>query len=150
MTGVAIRLLVPAIELEFGALVVIEVPRFPRTGVVARFTFLAQPALVDSIVVFLVAGDAVRWRITEQLRLVAFLAFHFHMHAEQWKARPAVIDQRIFPILFIMAGDTALAQLALVHIFFLVARDAIHAQLLLIQITRVARCTFGPVMLALQ
>ena len=73
------------IEFEFGALIMIKVPRFPRTRVVARLAFPAHSALVGIAIVLLVAGKTIGRRITEKLRLVAFLAFHFYMQTKQRK-----------------------------------------------------------------
>ena len=51
----------PAIELEFGSCIVIEVPELPVANTMAVLAFCAQPAPVH--IVFLVAGIAVRRRL---------------------------------------------------------------------------------------
>ena len=60
-----------------------------------------------------------------------------------------MVEQHIFPVLFVVAGFAMFAQLVLVHIFLLVAGDAIQPQLLLIKIARVASGAFNFFMLAL-
>lgn len=101
------------------------------------------------VIVLLVTGEAIGWRVAEKLCLVAFLAFHFHMQAKQRKACTPMVYLGVLPVFFVMAGFAALTQLVLVHIVFFVASDAILFQFLLIKIARMASDTFNLLMLAL-
>lgn len=99
----------------------------------ARLALGAQSALMYFVIVLLVTGVAVGWRIAEQLCLVAFLALHFYMQTKQRESCAPMVEPGVFPFLFVMARFAAFAQLSLVHIIFHVARAAILRQLLLIQ-----------------
>ena len=77
------------------------------------------------VIVLLVTGVAIGGRITEQLRLVAFLAFHFDMQAKQRKTRTAVIQVLVLPVLLVVAGFAARSEPTLVNIVLFVARKAI-------------------------
>ena len=104
---------------------------------------------MHSGIILFMASKAIRWGIAENLRLMAFLAFHFHMQTEQREMCPTVIDLGILPAFFVMAGITTLTQLLLMHIVFFVAGNTIKLQLLLIQFSCMARRTFNLFMLAL-
>lgn len=55
MASVAIWFLVSAVELEFGTLVVIEIPGLPRSCVMACLAFLTQPTLVHLVIILFMA-----------------------------------------------------------------------------------------------
>ena len=102
------------------------------------------------VIVLLVTGVAIGRRVAEQLCLMAFLAFHFYMQAQQRKTRTPMVYTGILPILFVMAGFAAFPKLVFVNIVLFVTRDAIRDQLLLIQITGMAGDTFDLFVLVLQ
>jgi len=80
MAGVAIKLLVPAVQFEIGALVVIKAPGLPVTRVVALAAVRAEPELVF---VFLpVAGDTFALGILEGRGQVALLALDLGVFTE--------------------------------------------------------------------
>lgn len=138
-----------AIKLEFGTPAVIKVPRFPGSRVVACFAPGTKSALVYLVIVLLVTGVAIGWRIAEQLCLVAFLAFHLEMQSKQRETCTPMIELGVFPVFFAVAGLAAFAQAPLVNIVLNVARDTFLRQLLLIQLAGMAGDTLDLLVLAL-
>lgn len=149
MASVANYFLMCAIQLEFGTRIVIKIPGLPGSGVVAGIAFFTEPALMHLVIVLLVTGKAIGWRIAEYLGQMAFLAFHFDMQPKQREACTPMIEPCIFPILFAMAGFTAFTQTSLVHVVFRMAGDAFLRQLLLIQLVGMAGDTLDLLVLAL-
>jgi len=90
MAGEAVDSFVPAIQLEACAFVVIEIPRLPVARVVALAAVRAEIEFV--LVFFLVAGDAVAFRVLVGRGQVAFLALDLGVFAEQREARQAVVE----------------------------------------------------------
>lgn len=80
VTGTAIESAVPAVQLEMGALVVIEIPSLPVARVVTLTAVRSQAQLV--FVVLLVAGDALALRVFVGLSQMTFLALDFGVFAE--------------------------------------------------------------------
>lgn len=71
-----------------------------------------------------VTGITIGWRIAVKLGLVAFPAFDFQVHAQQWKAGAPMVDAGSLPFFLAMAGFALFTEFSFVHILFLVARDA--------------------------
>ena len=117
MAGQAIDAFVATIEFKSGALIVIVVPDFPATGVVAQATIGPQTPFM--FVILQVTGDAGHLRILIRRRSVAFLALHILVFAEQGEFRQIVIEFRAGPGTLVMALHTVLAFLTFVLVVFL-------------------------------
>ena len=90
----ALHFLVPAIQLELGAIMV-KIPRFPATGVVAGLTLRAKAFLVH--ILLLVAAVASGGCIAECRCQVTLLALDFDMAAGELKTRLGMIIGCILP-----------------------------------------------------
>src|SRR4029077_6716950 len=117
VAGVAIEARVLAVEDEFRALVVIEVPLRPAARVVALLALRPEPELV--LVVLAVARIAVRLGVLVLRRRVAGLAFDDCVLPEQGEAREAVIETRLPPARLVVAGLAFRPELALVLVVLL-------------------------------
>lgn len=84
----AFRFLVTSIQLEFGAIMV-KIPRFPASGVVAIFALRTEAFLVH--ILLLMAAVASGGCIAECRCQMTLLAFCFDMTAGELKARLGVI-----------------------------------------------------------
>lgn len=123
MTTFALELKVCAIELEFGTLVVIEVPNCPSTGVVAGFALHAKHFFM--LVVLFMATIAIAGSVFEAIALVAVAAFNRNVLADQRETGLVVVKAGVFPIAVVMALFAGLALLPLVLIVFFVASVAV-------------------------
>ena len=72
---------------------VIETPRRPSRGVVAKLTL--RPKRPSMHIISRVAGLAVRWRLVEGRRGMACLAFNYPVGADQWKRDEIVIETNV-------------------------------------------------------
>lgn len=90
-----------ATQRVLGVVVVIEVAGFPLVRAVATFAFLAEQALVAfaAVIVLLMTGNAVAWRIfvAHRLVLMASGAFGICVLAGQGKASRGVVKLGFFP-----------------------------------------------------
>lgn len=123
MASAAERLDVATYQWEFGVAVVELGRRFPFVGVVTGLAARAQGGLVP--VVFEVAATARAGRLlVVALGAMAVLARRIAVRAEQHKAGLAVIEARLFPILYGMALGAVDAHRALVEVIFAMTTDA--------------------------
>jgi len=137
VTGLAIELLVRAIEFVIGLGVVVELPDAPAIGVVAGIALGAERKLVNIVV--LVARIAI-----QRIHLVAgvqmtFLARHGGMQADERKAGHVMVeDHALVPLLFAMAAGAFFTFLALMYVVAFMTGKAGIASLLLVQIAAMA------------
>ena len=100
MAFLAFRLGVRSIQLEARRRV-IEIPGFPRSGVMAN---LALPAVATFVfIVFLVAAVARQRRVLEGRRQVALLAFDLSVAGRQGETRFVVVERNILPLALVVA-----------------------------------------------
>jgi len=114
----AAYILVFSIQLELG-FIVVEIPIFPVTGVVAKLTTCSQRAFMR--ILFFVARPAVRLGILERGRGMALLALDQNVLSSKREAGLTVIERSLFPVIFLMTGFALLAFLTLVLVIFLMA-----------------------------
>ncbi len=113
---------VSAGQWELGLRVVVEPPKSPAIGIVARRTALTEAPLVKLV---LVAAFACRGRALERLREMAFLTGHRGVLADQGKAGKAVIKGAgLAPASLTVAPRAIFSELSLVHIVLAVAVNA--------------------------
>src|SRR5689334_9516266 len=148
MAAVAFHLPVLAAQRILGLRVVVERDLRPRLGGVAGLAFLPEAALV--LVVLLVAADARHRRFLEDVALVAGLAFHRGVLAEQREARLRVIEARLLPARLVVAVGARGAERPFVLVVLLVAGDAGALQLVAVEIARVAALALDLLVLAAQ
>lgn len=125
----ALRFFMSAIQLELGAIVV-KIPRFPATGVVAILTLRTEASLVH--ILLLMAAIACGGRIAESGCQMTLLALDLGMTAGELKARLGMIIGRILPEFFVMAALTLVAKLAIMLVILLVAGNALGFQFTLV------------------
>lgn len=122
VTSLALQPAVPAVERERRAPVMIEIPAFPGTRVVAILATRSETQLV--LVVVAVTADACRGDVFKRRRQMALVASDLRVRAEQWKPRQTVIKQRTLPGTLVVAAIALPALLSLVLVVLFVARDA--------------------------
>jgi len=151
MAGQASGLAVGAIELEPGAQVVIEVPGFPGTGVVAAVALRTKALLVH--ILFVMTAVTGHGGVAEGRSGVALGARRRDMCAGQRESRPGVIVGCVAPVSFVMTAFAPVAQLGLVPVILLVTDDATGFQFELVnrpELRPMAIVALGLQMLAAQ
>lgn len=108
--------------------VVIEVPRFPMTRVVATLTTRPQLGLMR--IGFRVASDAITCRITETFACMTVLAPDRFVPSRQWKARLVMVKIRNLPTFVHVTLIALLPLRPFVLVIFLVAGIASTTQAL--------------------
>ena len=117
VTGGALGRLMLEMQGVFGVVVVIEGDRFPALLDVAGLAFLTELAFVALfVVVLLMAGVAGLRRVLVVLILVAGLALHVEVLAQQRVVGLAVIEAKFLPGPFDVTVGTLLAQPPLVDV----------------------------------
>ena len=124
VTGRTSHLGVATCQGVFRAFVVVEIPRFPVTRVVAGLALRAQRGLV--LVVFEVAIDAFAGCVLETFACMTVLANHTVVAPCQRKTRFAMVEQGDLPRGVVVAGLALLALRAFVLVVLLVAGVAGH------------------------
>lgn len=82
VAGVATRFFVSAIQLEFGELVMIKIPRCPSARVVTSLAFFTQTLLVRLFLILFVAREAIQRCAAIELVIMAFFAIHHIMRTQ--------------------------------------------------------------------
>jgi hypothetical protein len=139
--------LVLTVQFEIG-FIVIEIPIFPVTRVMAVTAVRSKRTLVD--VLFLVTGKAVWLCILEHDSQVAFLACGQQMFAGKRETGHPVVKSLQLPGVFMVARFAFLAFLPLVFVILLVTWVAVCFQLFFVQVSLVAAAAFNIIMLAQQ
>lgn len=130
MAVVTSNAFMPAVQLKFGFLVVIEVPNFPITRIVASFTLRPKAKFMD--VFFFMATYTFDFRILKCGRQMALFTLHLVMPASQRKLGFIVIKFRLRPGFFNVAILTLITQLTLVLVILLMAGNTGAFQLIAI------------------
>ena len=112
------------IEYIFGAFVVVEIPQWPGTGVVAALATLSQFKLVP--IFFFMTCIAVFGRILEPGGQMTTHAGGHNMPPSQHKARISMVELAHLPGAVVVARLAGLAQLRFVLVIFLVATETIQ------------------------
>ena len=133
---------------KFSLLVVIEQEFLPALFVVARFALRPVLALVRFVIVLLVARYARHLQLVlVYVTLVTCRAFNRRqMLAEQRKfGLLVVVEQKLFPVFFSVAGFALRPELALVRlvVVLLVARHASRLQFVLVQVALMTSSAFN-------
>ena len=133
MASIALDSFVPTIQLEACALVMIEVPDLPISGVVTVRTACTEPLPV--YVILFVAGVAVRrCLILVEVSCMATLASSGPVFAPQRILRIVVVlKEEHFPIPFGVTAFTLLGKLPLMFVVFFVTGKASDRRLVLVQ-----------------
>ncbi len=140
----------PAIELESGSCVVIEVPEFPVANTVAVLALCTQPAPVH--IVFLVAGVAVRRRLVliQPSRMATF-AGRCAMFAEEGEFGVSImIEGDRFPLLLAMAFLALRSEVGSMNVVLLMTGIAVGRCLIPVKCAFMAPVAFGLPVVALQ
>lgn len=123
VTGITVQGRMGTVQYEAGTRVVIKLPQFPVSGIVAALTFRAQSTLVD--VLFLVAGNAGGGRVLKGQRQVAFSAGRDLVRAAQGECGRLMIECVHSPPFFRMAGFAFVALLPFMRVVLLVTGVAV-------------------------
>ena len=141
MASIALDFFVPTIKLEFCALVMVEIPDLPISGVVTVRTTCTEPLPV--YIILFVAGIADRrCLLLVEVPCMATLAGGGSVSAPQRILRIVVVlKQEYFPIPFRVTAFTLLGELALMLVVFLVTGKAIDRGFVLIEVPSMAGLT---------
>ena len=134
MTRIAFDTVVATIQLKAGALVMIEVPDLPISGVVTVRTVCTEPLSV--YVVLFVAGIAGRGcLILVEVSRMATLARGGPVFTPQRILRIVVVfKEEHFPLPLRVTAFTLLGKLSLMLVVFFVTSKAIDRRLILVQV----------------
>lgn len=119
MAGETTDAFMAAIQLKFGAQIMIEVPDFPAAGVMAQTAIGSETSLM--LVILQVTGDTGHLRIFIRRRTVALLALHILVFTQQGELRQIMIEFRAGPGTLVVTLHAVLALLALMLVVLLMA-----------------------------
>ncbi len=123
MAGVAVQPFVAAFELEFGLSIVIEHPYRPSVRRMTRFTLLRQTPIVR--VITGVTGDALGLRILIFAGEMALFTGQHVVLADQGEMGQVMVEKNFrVPAISVVAPDTCLALLLLMHVIIDMTGDA--------------------------
>lgn len=148
MAAVATQFSVSPIEPEFRPPIMLEIPRLPRSRVVASVTAATEAFLVH--VLLCMAVYALSRCVAELWRVVALFAFRFQVPACQRETASIVIERCILPPFLGMTVLTSRPELPFVFVILSMAAHAINLHLLLVHRSLVAFSAFGGLVLSAQ
>lgn len=119
MTALTTYLSMCTVQNILGALVMIEIPQLPRSGVVASLTPLTELEFV--MIVFFVTRITILRCVLVTSCLVTTLACRSDMAPGQWELGETVVKLLNFPIFVCVARATLFASLPFVFVVFFVA-----------------------------
>jgi hypothetical protein len=132
MASIAFDSFVPTIQLEAGALVMVEVPDLPISGVVTVRTACTEPLSVY-VILFVARIAGRRCLILVEVSCMATLAGGGSVFTPQRILRIVVVlKEEHFPIPFGVTAFTVLGKLPLMLVVFFVTGKAIDRRLVLI------------------
>lgn len=137
--------LVLVVQFEIG-LVMVKVPVFPITGVMAGITSRAESPLVH--ILLFVTGHTIGFGFLELNRQMTFLTFDQYVLPDKREARHRMVEFSLLPRLFMMARFAFLAFLSFMLVIFLMTGETIGFQLVFVQIALMTSDAFGVAMLA--
>lgn len=114
-------------ERKVGLRVVVEIRFFPINRGVTGVTLITMTTKVN--VIQTVTGDAGCRRVLVALADMAKIAANFLVFPQQGEIGLAMIEMRLVPVVFVVAGSTLLSKASLVRLFILVASDTLRRRL---------------------
>lgn len=143
MASIALDSFVPTIQLEACALVMVEVPDLPISGVVTVRTACTEPLSVY-VILFVARIAGRRCLILVEVSCMATLAGGGSVFTPQRILRIVVVlKEEHFPIPFGVTAFTVLGKLPLMLVVLLVAGVAVGRSLILIQVPLMAGLALG-------